>query len=159
MKSEMNEREETLWCVDCGARFTDEEAKNAFACPKCGSEGIPCDTLKDIRVEINWHELRILGIWAEQWARRCAESGGEGMNGEKMPATVTAITRRLQRQYPDFTPLTMSEEFACLAAELEKAGIQHGGVETNVPRPQPIAVNGPGAVGNTLERILPPYEA
>lgn len=142
----MTDRQETTWCVDCGARFTADETKGVYACPKCGSESVPCHTAQDLRVEVNWHELRILGIWAENYARQCA--GKPDARNEKMPATVLAICRRLQRQHPDLTPLTLSEEIARLPKALEDAGIAFGGMETNVPRPQPLVVNGSGAVGH-----------
>jgi len=137
----MVDRLEVQWCVDCGARFTAEEVEGCFACPSCGSESVPCDAAKDVRVEANWHELRILGIWAENHARHCAARPGNG--GEKMPRTVLAIWRRLQRQHPGFAPLTLSEEIAGLPAALDR-----GQIESNVPRPEPVPVNGPGAVGH-----------
>jgi hypothetical protein len=68
-----------------------------------------------------------------------------------MPLVVLAITRRLQRQFPEFPPLTLSQEIAELPAKLDEAGIEHGGMETNVPRPAPIPINGPGAVGHSRE--------
>ena len=55
-------------------------------------------------VKINWHELRILTIWAENWASRCKEDNAT------MPVTVEAIARRLEKQYPKKTPLTLAGE-------------------------------------------------
>lgn len=141
-------RKETMWCIDCGARFTDEEIKG-WGCPTCGSQGVPCGTDQDVTVEINWHELRVLVIWAENYAASCKRNAGADRSSEKMPLTVSAIARRLQRQHPDLTPLTLAEEIAALPAALDKVGIGHGTMETNVPRPTPIQVNGPGAVGHS----------
>jgi len=136
---------QTVWCTICGARFTDEETKNRWGCPKCGSQGVPCGTDQDVRVEVNWHELRILTIRAENHAHRCAENGDE--SGKSMPATVMAIARRLQRQHPTLTPLTLAEEIAELPQKVK--GIT-GPIETHgIGKPQPIPVNGPGAVGHT----------
>ena len=104
----MSERKEVMWCTDCGARFTDEEI-HGWGCPKCGSQGVPCGVEKDVTVEINWHELRILVIWAENWAQQCKRRASDD-SSEKMPKTVTAIARRLQAQRPTFGPLTLSEE-------------------------------------------------
>jgi hypothetical protein len=142
-------RVETMWCTDCGARFTDDETKDCWGCPKCGNQGVPCGVDQDVCVEINWHELRILCIWAENYAQACKAKDRTGLDGEKMPLTVLAIARRLQRQYPDYTPLTLSEEIAGLPDALEKAGIECGPIESNVPRPSPVPVNGPGAVGHS----------
>jgi hypothetical protein len=143
----VSDRVERQWCVDCGARFTAQEIEGCFACPKCGSAGVPCSVEQDVRVEVNWDELRILGIWAENHARQCAANPGNG--GEKMPRTVQAICRRLQRQFPSFAPLTLSQEIAELPKALEEAGIHHGGVVSNVPRPDLLSIHGPGAVGHT----------
>lgn len=138
-------RRETVWCTLCGARFTQEEIKG-WGCPKCGNEGAPCGTDQDVRVEINWHELRILTIWADNYAQRCAANAEHDPKTLNMPSVVTAIARRLQRQYPKLTPLTLGEEIAELPQKVEGVTVveAHG-----VGRPKPIPVNGPGAVGHT----------
>lgn len=141
-----NEKE---WCVDCGARFTEDEIANSSACPKCGSVGIPCDTAQDVRVEVNWHELRILGIWAENWARHCADKASEwDDSGKRMPKTVSAICRRLQAQRRDLIPLTLSEEIAELPRKLAEGKVEISGMETNIAKPPLFVAHGPGAVGH-----------
>jgi hypothetical protein len=66
-----------------------------------------------------------------------------------MPRTITAIARRLQSQHPTFGHLTLSGEIAALPADLAKAGIEVGGVETHgIAKPELLVVNGPGAVGH-----------
>ena len=112
----MTERKEVIWCTCCGGRFSEEETAGVSCCPKCGNEGVPCSCDQDTTVEINWHELRILAIWAENWARHCKDT-------PEMPLVVQAIARRLQSQHPDFTQLTLSGEIASLPADLAKAGI------------------------------------
>lgn len=133
----MVDRKETTWCTLCGARFADDEIQGATACPKCGDKGIPCDPNNDVSIRVNWHELRILGIWAEFWAQDCKKKQVEN------PARVEvvhAITRRLQRQFPDKTPLTLSGEIMQIK--------DHGmGIESHgVAKSEIIPVNGPGAV-------------
>ena len=148
----LRERKEVMWCVDCGARFTQEEIKG-WGCPKCGSQGVPCGVEKDTTVEINWHELRILVIWAENWAQHCKRQRSDD-SSEKMPKTVTAIARRLQAQRPAFGSLTLSGEIAALPADLAKAGIEIGSIEThNIAKPELLQVNGPGAVGHTRQEF------
>jgi hypothetical protein len=68
-----SERIETVWCTVCGGRFTNEEVAGGWGCPECDARGVPCSVEQDVCVEINWHELHILGIWAENYARACAE--------------------------------------------------------------------------------------
>src|ERR1700722_7313992 len=144
----MSERNEVMWCTVCGARFTQEEI-SGWGCPKCKYQGVPCATSDDVRVELNWHELRILVIWAENYAQRCATNPAPGDENLSMPSVVTAIARRLQRQHPTLTALTLSEEIAELPRKLAEKDIHIGGIETHgIGKPQPIPVNGPGAVGH-----------
>lgn len=133
------------WCPDCGGRFTEKEVMQGWGCPKCKSEGIPCAPDKDVLIEVNWHELHILCVWAENWARHSAKFGDDTAHG--MPKTVTAIARRMRQQFPDYGSLLLSDEIAELPSVLDKAGIKHGEIETNVPKPDLVQVNGPGAVG------------
>lgn len=141
----MVDRKETVWCVLCGARFTHAEVDGHQCCSKCGHEGVPCDTNLDLSVVINWHELRILGIWAENYARSCDAKDSSG----HLVQTVQAIARRLQRQFPDETPLTLSEEIAELPRKMKTVGMQISNVDTNVPSPSLIPINGPGAIGSS----------
>lgn len=115
----MTDRVEVMWCVDCGGRFAQEDIEG-WGCPECGSQGVPCDVVKDTTVEINWHELRILVIWAENWAQHHARLKTDH-SSEKMPRTISAIARRLQAQRPDFGHLTLSGEIAALPSDLAKS--------------------------------------
>lgn len=132
----MVDRKETTWCTLCGARFTHAEVDGHHCCPKCGSEGVPCDPNEDVKVAINWHELRILGIWAENHAQQCDKADPQA----SLTKTVHAITRRLQRQFPDKTPLTLSGEIM----QVKDHGYEIEGY--NVAKNSVIPVNGPGAV-------------
>lgn len=147
----LTERNEVMWCVDCGARFTQEEIEG-WGCPKCDSQGVPCDVNKDTTVEINWHELRILVIWAENWAGHCRRQETDS-SSKTAPVTVAAIARRLQMQRPEFGSLTLADEIAALPADLAKAGIEIGKIETNIAKPQLFKVNGPGAVGHVRKEF------
>ena len=134
----MTERKETTWCTMCGARFTHAEIDGAQACPKCGDKGIPCDPNLDVSVRVNWHELRILGIWAESWAQHCERSSAGSKDNARVQV-IHAITRRLERQFKEMTPLTLSGEIMQVK--------DHGyGIEGyNVAESSVIPVNGPGA--------------
>jgi len=139
---------EVQWCTDCGKRFSPYELKGATACPDCGFTGVPCAVEQDCQVDVNWHELRILTIWAENYARQIDAATGDS----NLTLTVTAIAGRLQRQQREFPVLTLSAEIAELPRRLEENGISVGGVKTNVERPKPVPVYGPGAVGRVRHR-------
>jgi hypothetical protein len=133
------DRNETTWCVLCGRRFVEEEIADASCCPACQYKGTPCATDRDLRVEINWHELRILGIWAENYASQIAKTD---QNSNQFVQTIHAITRRIEAQYPEYIPLTLSGELGLVAKD-------YGKIETQgIAKPTLIPVNGSGAVGH-----------
>ena len=121
----------------CGVRLTQEELKahGEPNCPKCGNDGTPCAPADDCRVELNWHELRILTIWAMNHA--------EALDGASHRRVVTAICKRLEKQHPDKGPLTMAGEFK----EMREA---FGNVTVTGMQDfeEFVEVNGPGAVGH-----------
>jgi hypothetical protein len=146
-----------VWCIDCGKRLDFNTLPSGLsACPTCGSNGIPADASQDVIVEMNWHELRILTIWAENYARAVQDKHASA----QMARTVFAIARRLRAQHPGFQPLTFSEEIASMPSELAKEGIEVIQMIGDVPRPVPVIVNGPGAVGFARRRVsVEPTEA
>lgn len=100
--------EKTTRCTVCGKEFSDDEIPDGTKnCPNCGTIVTPCLISEDVNIKINWHELRILMIWAENWARQIDKD--EPAN-EKHLLTIMTIAERLQRQYPDKTPLTLFGE-------------------------------------------------
>ena len=108
-------------CITCSKEFTKEELKGASACPFCGDEGIPCNPKDDVNIKINWHELRILTIWAENWEGKFCRKE------KKRSITIACIARRLQHQFPDKTPLTLAGEIG----ELKDSGLMSD-IETNI---------------------------
>lgn len=128
----MNKRVEVQWCTLCGARFTEDEIHNAKNCPKCGDKSIPCAIENDVQVYINWHELRILGIWASNYANTIEE---------RDRSVIQAILQRVQRQYPDKSPLTLFAEIEDLKATKRISELKHS------VKPNPLVPTyGPGAV-------------
>jgi hypothetical protein len=95
--------EKTIRCTRCAAEFTEEDLKDASDCPKCGEQGCPCIISDDVAIKINWHELRILGIWATNWANK----QGFDIGAKK---TLAAILSRIEKQYPRKEPLTLAGE-------------------------------------------------
>lgn len=101
----------TTRCVICDSEFSKVEIKNATCCPECGAKGVPCAIKDDVTIKVNWHELRILGCWAERWAMRIEKENLSSV------ATVGCIVARLQKQYPNKTPLTITGEVEQLKSE------------------------------------------
>ena len=109
-------------CLVCNEEFTKKELEGRDRCPKCSNTGLPCSPREDVTVRINWHELRILTIWAENWANKIDKEC------PKSALTVACIARRLQKQHPNKTPLTLAGEIEQLRKEEDFKNI-----ETNIP--------------------------
>jgi hypothetical protein len=134
-----------MWCTTCGCRLQQEEIIG-WGCPKCHDQGIPCGPDKDVKVEVNWHELHVLCCWSEFWASR-PRYGEFHEDRGSMLKTVYAIARRLERQWPEFNSLTLGSELAELPERLAESGIQIESIESNLPKAPPTLELGPGAVG------------
>lgn len=102
----------TMRCVACGAPWSEATvAKFGGTCPRCGASGAPCMIADDVSVTINWHELRILCMWAYAHALRC-DSAGNPAEGDRMVPAVEAIGGRLSAQHPGRSQLSMAGELA-----------------------------------------------
>ncbi len=123
-----------MWCTTCGARMSKEETEGVAGCPKCKATGIPCGPEQDFVLEVNWHELRILGIWASNWAQKECDKGSQ--------QTLRGILRRLEQQAPGESPLSLGGEIRQLRQRPDV-----GTIETNIPSEGLVEVYGPGAVG------------
>jgi DNA-directed RNA polymerase subunit RPC12/RpoP len=105
-------------CTVCTAEFTEAQLASATSCPACGTKSIPCDPANDVSVSINWHELRILGCWAEFWAHHNHD------HDPGMETVLAAIVKRLESQHPTRTRLTLSGEIREIpGAELVNNGV------------------------------------
>lgn len=91
-------------CIVCEWSCTREYARNnnLQRCPNCGHEGVPCDPKEDVNITINWHELRILTMFAEKWAGQLDNIGSI--------KAVAAIAKRLKAQYPEKSGLLLFED-------------------------------------------------
>lgn len=87
------------FCTACSGII--ESFKGLRCCPHCQTTGVPCSNDKQVTVSVNIHELRVLCIWAENYENSIKEKG----------AVTYAIARRLRRQLPEGTSLTMKDEF------------------------------------------------
>lgn len=64
----------TMRCVDCYEEFSEEDVGDSEACPACGTCTLPMSIDEDILLPINWHELRVLTIWASNYAEKLPDS-------------------------------------------------------------------------------------
>jgi hypothetical protein len=112
----------TTRCVACDAEFSDEEIATAGCCPSCKTTSLPMAISQDTTIEINWHSLRILTIWASNWAaEKCDKSAQKA---------VANIIKKLQPQRKDDWPaLTLIGEIQEIPETLKKLGIDFGGIE------------------------------
>lgn len=97
------------FCIDCGSEV--ESFDGLDACLFCNTQSVPCAWSDQVNVSVNWQELRVLVIWAENWARAHADST------PTMRRTVYRIAQRLRGQHPERGPLTLAEELGDLAGE------------------------------------------
>lgn len=98
--------EKTVRCPACRSEFSDVECEGVDACPACGNPGVPMAIDRDRDLRINIHELRILTIWASNWAaEKCDASARRSLKG---------ILGALREQLPGEC-LTMDDEFKELA--------------------------------------------
>jgi hypothetical protein len=100
----------TTRCTTCRAEFTDAECEGATACPTCGSDGLPMSIAKDTTVKINPHELRILTMWAMNYAEDCDK---RRPGARKMADVVKGIVHALQPQVS--APLSFAAELKQVA--------------------------------------------
>jgi hypothetical protein len=118
----------TTRCVRCAAEFSDEELNPpgcapASCCPNCGTKSTPCLLANDVTIKINTHELRILGIWAENHAVTVDNRNLDNAQHESMKETVNLIAERIRAQLPKRDPLTLSQE----VKELQNHAVTSGG--------------------------------
>lgn len=96
-----------LLCLTCGTE-TDTGDQDLAGCPGCGDrEHVAADLDDVLTVTITAHELRVLTMWADNWARAYAERDG-GLCRKAM----RVITDRLGQQVS--IPRIMSQEIADL---------------------------------------------
>lgn len=107
-----------LRCAEVAEVEVDETGRSVQSfdgCPACHHHGIPADLTNDsVTVDLTWHELRVLVIWAEFWA---GVDRGDPASKYDMQRAVTGIADRLHRQHLEKPPLTFTGEIAQLSAE------------------------------------------
>lgn len=114
--------DKTIRCTECRGEFSDDEVYDA--CPNCGTCGVPMSITEDVTIKINWHELRILCMWASNFA---SSFSGEAQRSQKALAT---IIRMIRAQHPEMGPLTMTEEIQEVADHFDTNVTEHKGEQT-----------------------------
>ena len=97
------------FCTHCNHQI--ESFEGLTCCPNCGTKGKPCSYSEQLNVSININEVRLLCIWAENWASRFTGKDAEHKE------VVYAIANRIKKQLPESlakVPLTMRDEFSDL---------------------------------------------
>lgn len=112
----------TVRCTICGNEFTDKEIEFVGSCPSCSTKSLPCAISDDVNIKINWHELHILVVWAENWARKIDNDHSANGIADLFNHlyTVMVIAQRLQRQCPNKNALTLFGEIKDIRNYLEK---------------------------------------
>lgn len=123
--------EKTTRCTTCGGEFSDAEIEGASACPACGSRGVPMAIANDKDIRINTHELRILTIWAHNWAEQCDRQEG---NSNCVKA-LGGILNRLRVQLPGVR-FSVIDEAQGLADHLGSEVKAHADGETSTYKPR-----------------------
>lgn len=110
--------EKPVECMTCGERFGWEQLNELKACPNCGSSSIPMDHSEDIMLKINPHELRVLTIWADNYAQMELKPRADSQNAVK---GFKRLLARIREQVK--FPLTIADEVKEVASHFETRAI------------------------------------
>jgi hypothetical protein len=107
----------SIRCVICGWSCTSKYVRDndICRCPNCGHEGVPCDPKNDVNIIINWHELRILTMFAEKWVGHSDDVGNI--------KAVASISKRLRAQYLEKPGLLLVDDLNELKCALPDSEI------------------------------------
>ena len=119
MQTENKEKVAKIRCLECRDVFSISyiEEKGITACPTCNTKALPVDVDHDVQITINWHELRILSIWAKNWEDRFVNPDLK-TRGQPPSRVVDSITNALKKYRPaKAASLTLMEEIQEIANE------------------------------------------
>lgn len=102
-------------CTLCRVEIPENEIpQDASCCPQCGSKGLPQFVDHDVDIRINWHDLRVLCIWAKNWEDQMISRGQYDD-----PSVIDAISRQISKYRPsDAASLSIFGELQELAETL-----------------------------------------
>lgn len=120
------------FCTLCSFKITSFD--RLTACPRCGTTGKPCGAEDQFTISINYHELRVLCMWSENWADRHGTKETATEEDKRMPDVVKAIAARLRPQLPEGKrSITMRDEFSELADKFPEFETNHPADEGEHP--------------------------
>ncbi len=102
-----------IQCIKCDSLFTDEEIEGHNSCPNCKTKNIPLDLNNNVNIKINIQELRILCMWAENYAVTVDNKNLDDAYHESLVGTVDKIASKINKQLISInkgTSLTMTDE-------------------------------------------------
>lgn len=105
-----------LLCLYCGAEIDVRDDERLTGCPQCSNAGVPADLDDAVDIHITKHELRILTMWADNYARSVVDRHPD------LPNVVSTICNRLATQTD--VPLTLSQEIADLRAAFPESKVK-----------------------------------
>lgn len=118
-------------CLSCReVSRVDDDDPAPTGCPACDDHGIPADADDTVTITLTTHELRILTMWADNYARVIA-ADRERPDLATMPAVVRGIIDHVGTQTA--APLTLSQELADVRAAFPDATVtlHRGGAPTD----------------------------
>lgn len=110
------------FCLSCGTKIESFEKLSSNCCPFCGSKSIPCADNNQVTISVNWHELHILVVWAENYARGLKDNPNALHD-------IWSIAHRLENQQPSKNKLTLTGEISDLKRIYPKLKTNLPGVE------------------------------
>ena len=99
-----------LLCLVCGGRFPLSDTYRV--CPRCGDDGIPAASEDEVTIQITWHELRCLVMWAEQYAAAVNKKDIKTGQQTLLLTVVYSNAGRIHDQHLHKKPLTLAREIA-----------------------------------------------
>ncbi len=107
-----------LLCLHCREISDVEQTETESCCPVCGDVNIPAYADDTVTLTLTTHELRILTMWAANWAAKIDTTPDAYYDAAHV---ITGICDHLA-QYTD-APLTLTQEFADLRATFPDATV------------------------------------
>ncbi len=101
-----------MLCLACRAVTEVDENDPVAGCPACGNNKSPADADDTVTITLTVHELRVLTIWASNYA----EAIKDMPDCEDSPAVVYGILDEITK-FTD-APLSLRQEFADLRSEV-----------------------------------------
>jgi len=97
-------------CLRCGSPTANPDGP----CGVCKTQVRALDPIDDVTIRINWHELRLLTMWAERWASHQTEAGASRAEPNDMLGSLYAVLDRIHAQHLAMPPLTLEGELATI---------------------------------------------